>query len=196
MPRSRSRPKKHSKSNRVSVKSNHKKIPRPSAFDRSKLDYDPKETQFANYQKLGLLYDANQIGAERKHIKGFKPRVKGPSAEPAAPGDVHQLELEVPEGLKTVKKVPEGEHKVLSALIERHGDDYTAMARDMKLNAYQHTAAHLRRRIAKMQSEDAEEAAEAAAAVALGKQAPPPRLRKKITKNPNKAFSKKSMNFT
>ena len=105
MPRSRSRPKKHSKSNRVSVKRNHKKIPRPSAFDRSKLDYDPKETQFANYQKLGLLYDANQIGAERKQIKGFKPRVKGPSAEPAAPGDVHQLELEVPEGLKTVKKV-------------------------------------------------------------------------------------------
>ena len=197
MPRSRSRPKKHSKAAKTSQgKRDPRKIPRPSAFDRSKLGYDPKATQFANYQKLGLLVDSNQIGAERKHIKGFKPRVKGPCADPAPSGSVHQLELEVPEGLKTIKKVPEGEHKVLSALIERHGDDYTAMARDMKLNTYQHTAAHLRRRIAKMRSEDAEEAAVAAAAVALGKQAPPPRLRKKITKNPNKAFSKKSMNFT
>lgn len=197
MPRSTSSNRKHSKSARVTQpKRDPRKINKPSVFDNSKLDYDPTKTQFENYERLGLLVDCNQIGAERKQIKGFKPRVKGPCAEPAPPGSVHQLELEVPEGLKTIKKVPEGEHKVLSALIERHGDDHSAMARDMKLNAYQHTAAHLRRRIAKMREEDAEEVAEAAAAVALGKQAPPPRLRKKITKDPNKAFSKKSRNFT
>ena len=57
MPRSRSRPKKHSKAAKTSQgKRDPRKIPRPSAFDRSKLGYDPA-TQFANYQKLGLLAD-------------------------------------------------------------------------------------------------------------------------------------------
>ena len=47
-----------------------------------------------------------------------------------------------------------------------------------------------------MHEEDAEDAEEAAAAVAQGQEAPPPRLRKKITKDPNPAFRKGSRNFT
>jgi len=92
--------------------------------------------------------------------------------------------------------VPLGERQVLLKLEERYGDDCSAMARDMRLNALQHTAAHLRRRIEKMHAEDAEEAEEAAVDVAAGKAPPPPRLRAKQTRDPNPAFKNRSRNFT
>ena len=47
--------------------------------------------------------------------------------------------------------------KVLRQLVAKHGGDHTAMARDMRLNTHQHTAAHLRKRIGKMVEEDAAE---------------------------------------
>mgnify|MGYP001974692772 CR=1 FL=1 len=50
--------------------------------------------------------------------------------------------------LKTVRRVPDGERAVLRKLLARHADDFDAMARDGRLNQYQHTAAHLRRRAA------------------------------------------------
>ncbi len=171
----------------------------------SELEYKQGETQFANYARLGLLADANQIGAVRGgkggRTTGFKPRVKDPQAvAAAAAADAggsapHHREIEMPPALKTIRKLPEGERTVLRKLIARHGDDFAAMARDAKLNALQHTAAHLRRRVAKMREEDEEDAADAADAVARGEAPPPPRLRHKKTKHPNKAFAKGSKHF-
>ena len=175
-----------------------RKTPKSERFQNSALTYDEKTTQFANYERLGLMADANQIGANtnKLHVTGFNPRVKGDRIGSAASSSdqPHPLELEVPEGLKTVRKVPDGERKVLLALMAAHGESYSAMARDMRLNALQHTAAHLRRRIAKMLEEDQEDA-EAAEAAATGSSMPPHRLQPKSTKDPNKAFSKKSMHF-
>jgi hypothetical protein len=110
----------------------------------SALEYDPKQTQFANYKELGLLADANQIGVTRNsrvQVTGFNPRVKGASAAPRPAEETHPLELEVPEGAVTVRRVPPGEVQVLRKLIERHGDDYAAMARD-KHNTHQASATH------------------------------------------------------
>ena len=92
-------------------------------------------------------------------------------------------------------KVPLGECKVLLKLIEAHGDDYTAMARDMRRNQLQHTAAHLRKRIAKMHEEDVEDLAERAAAAQKGAPMPPDRFARKRTGDPNNAFHKRSRNF-
>jgi hypothetical protein len=195
MPRSRTSHKRNPHKVKIKTKPRSQKIAKPSVFDHSVLDYDPTKSQFSNYKKLGLLADANQIGAARNTITGFKPRVQGPMADPAPEGFEHPLRAEVPVGRKVIRQVPEGEQKVLRALIARHAEDYAAMARDMKVNTYQHTAAHLRKRIRKMLQEDAEEAALVEAAVAQGEPAPPPRIRKKLTNQPNRAFSKKSMNF-
>ena len=195
MPRSRSRPKKNPHRLRNRTKPKSQKIAKPSVFDNSVLSYDPKSSQYENYKRLGLLADVNQIGAVRDTITGFKPRKQGPCAEPAPEGFEHPLKAEVPEGKKEIRQVPEGEQKVLRALMAKHGEDHAAMARDMKINTYQQTAAHLRRRIAKMLQEDAQEEAEQEAAVAKGGDAPLPRIQKKLTKLPNRAFSKKSMNF-
>ena len=144
-------------------------------------------SQFANYQSLGLLADANQIGANSASFRGFKPRVKGPSAAAADRSEPHPLELEVPEGKKTIRKVPLGERQVLLALVARHGDDCAAMARDIRLNTFQHTATHLRRRIEKMREEDEEET--------VGTGEVPQRLLAKRTRDPNNAFKKRSRNF-
>ena len=177
-------------------------------FDRSSLTYDTSESQFANYARLGLLVDANQIGAKLDTVVGFKPRVKGlPRRAPTAAGPSgvvtagdapHPLEAEVPPALKTVKRVPDGERAVLLKLLARHADDFDAMARDGRLNQYQHTAAHLRRRVAKLALDDADAAAAAADAGRAPPAADEPRATglRKLTRDPNPAFRKRSMHFT
>jgi len=195
MPRSRARPKQSKTHVKVKVKTKRVSKAQPNFFTNSALSYDRTRTQFANYKSMGLQVDSNQIGAERKTIRGFKPRVKGPTVEPLPADQLHPLELEVGEALKTYKSVPPGERQILNKLIARHGDDLTAMARDTRLNQYQHTASHLRHRIEKMRAEDEEDANAAAAAAATEAPVPAPRHCKKITKIPNNAFKSRSTNF-
>ena len=97
MPRSVTRPKKSPhRVKQKATKPKHQKVARPNVFDHSVLDYDPSETQFSNYKQLGLLADANTIGAARSTITGFKPRNLGqPCADPTPEGGVHPLKNEV-----------------------------------------------------------------------------------------------------
>lgn len=202
MPRSAKRPKRKATRVTVSAKPKSRAAGAAPGFQSSSLEWEKGGSQFANYARLGLLADANQIGRVKGGAKGrttgFKPRVKDPNATlsgPDGPAEPHQLEIEMPPALKTVRKVPEGERSVLGRLVAVHADDFAAMARDGRLNQMQHTASHLRKRVAKMREEDAEDGAVAAAALASGKAAPPPRLRKKITKDPNPAFRNDSRHF-
>ena len=168
------------------------------SFQNSSLEYEAGASQFSNFARLGLLADANQIGREKGRITGFNPRVKDPVAVlsgPDGPSEPHPLEVEMAPALKTVRKVPAGERAVLAKLLAAHGDDYAAMARDGRRNALQHTAAHLRRRIEKMREEDAEDLEVNQEHIAKGMPPPPPRLRRKLTKDPNPAFKKRSKNF-
>ena len=196
MPRSRSSNRRKAGHIKVKQKPKSREVPKTSRFQNSSLEYDEKATQFANYQRLGLLYDANQIGAVRDKITGFKPRVKGSFPEPSSSSDLHTLEVEMPEALKTVRRVPPGEVKVLRKLIEKHGEDHKAMARDMRLNTLQHTAAHLRARIVKLRLDDEEEAAAIEAAKEADLPVPEARGKRKLTKDPNVAFKKRAMNFS
>ena len=88
MPRSRARPKRAKSRPKVRQRSKGKKTVLPSEnsgaiTNSSHLSkYDVSKSQYENYKDLGLLADANQIGAVRGSIRGFKPRLKGPTAEP------------------------------------------------------------------------------------------------------------------
>ena len=200
MPRSQSRPKQKKSHHTIKQKPKNLKVEKAHYFSttRSALSYDVKKSQFQNYSELGLLVDANQIGAAHDTIRGFKPRVKGPCRVTTADEDSnepHPLELEVGEAAVTVRMVPDGECKMLRALLARHDDNYAVMARDMRINSHQHTAAHLRRRIMKMREQDAEDAAARDAAVVAETTAPKQRFRRKATKDPNPAFKKRSKNF-
>jgi nucleolar protein 16 len=200
MPRSRARPKRNAKATKVRVKPRASKVSKPSGFlaNSKVLKYDVARSHYQNFEKFGLLADANQIGAVRDSIRGFKPRLKGPSASSGAADPAtthHPLEDEVPEAAITYRQIPEGEHKVLTALMASHGEDYGAMARDMRLNQYQHTAAHLRHRIAKMRTEQEMDAEEAVEAEREGAKPPQKRRVKKVTYDPNPLFKKRSKHF-
>jgi hypothetical protein len=200
MPRSAKRPKQKKGHIKVSQKPRSRQAGKAQGLQASSLSYEQGVSQFANYARLGLLADSNQIGRVKGGAKGrttgFKPRVKDPNATlTEGPSELHTLEIEMPPALKTVRKVPQGERDVLCKLLAKHGTNHAAMARDGRLNQMQHTAAHLRRRIETMQAEDAEDAAAVAASLAQGKAAPPRRLRKKITKDPNPAFKRLSKHF-
>eukprot|EP00965_Chrysotila_dentata_P233287 6199506-Pleurochrysis_carterae.AAC.1 len=196
MPRSRARPHRSKTIVKVKVKARKPKLSAPQFFEKSALSYDAKASQFKNYKNMALMVDANQIGAERDKIRGFKPRVKVPVAASTDESCVHPLDLEVPEAIPTVRQVPHGEAAVLSALIAKHGDDYTAMARDMRLNKYQHTAAHLRHRIEKLNKQKEKDETAAKEAEAAGAPAPAPRYAiTRRRKNPNRAFQKRSTHF-
>mmetsp|Transcript_9881 Transcript_9881/g.31723 ORF Transcript_9881/g.31723 Transcript_9881/m.31723 type:complete len:201 (+) Transcript_9881:41-643(+) len=199
MPRSRARPKRAKSRPKVRQRSKGKKTVLPSEnsgaiTNSSHLSkYDVSKSQYENYKDLGLLADANQIGAVRGSIRGFKPRLKGPTAEPTGE-EHHPLEDEVAPSVPTCRPVPAGERKVLQDLVSRHGDDYAAMERDMRLNTHQKTAPQLRRRIAKMRDEDSAAALAASEAEAAGAAAPV-RQKRKRTKNPNRAFKRRSTHF-
>ncbi|KAL1504850.1 hypothetical protein AB1Y20_008621 [Prymnesium parvum] len=199
MPRAKTRPKQRRGIVKVRVKPQRKKAGAAQGLQASQITYDPSQTQFANYKAAGLLADSNQIGrsTDKNRVTGYTPRVKGPSAELSHdPSIQHPLELEMPLGEKTIRKVPPGECAVLRKLLDKHGEDYTAMSRDTRINTHQHTASHLRKRIQKMIQEDEQEAAAVTAAKHAGERIPRLRGERKISKLPNKAFKRSSTNFT
>ncbi|KAL3894795.1 MAG: hypothetical protein SGPRY_013708, partial [Prymnesium sp.] len=106
MPRARTRPKQRRGVVKVRLKPRKTKAGAAQGLQNSALDYDPSQSQFANYKAAGLLADSNQIGSEkdRNRVSGFNPRVKGPRAALSSGETIHQLELEVPEGRKTIRK--------------------------------------------------------------------------------------------
>ena len=118
MPRARTRPKQRRGVVKQRIKPRITKATAAQGLQASAVRFDPSKTQFANYAEAGLLADSNQIGVSRDRnlVTGFNPRVKGRSAEPRPVDATHALELEVPEGEQTIRKVPPGECQVLRTL--------------------------------------------------------------------------------
>ena len=81
----------------------------------------------------------------------------GIRAKPAGTEVVAQLQDEAAKPEKKYKrKQPEGEKAFVRELVEKYGDDYAAMARDMKINYMQRSEGDLKRRIKKWR-EDGDE---------------------------------------
>ena len=64
-----------------------------------------------------------------------------------------KLPLEVGEEVKDPRRLSENERVLAGKLIAKHGDDYDAMAKDRRLNTYQHTHGKLKRLCDKHKSE-------------------------------------------
>ncbi|KAL1924571.1 uncharacterized protein VTP21DRAFT_4225 [Calcarisporiella thermophila] len=62
---------------------------------------------------------------------------------------VRALEERASNAVKTERHQSEGEQKWVQSLIDKYGDDYEAMFRDIKMNKYQQTASQLRKRCEK-----------------------------------------------
>lgn len=73
--------------------------------------------------------------------------------EPKAPlkdAVVGAMEAEARDIIKLQRHASEQEGKVLGDLLRKHGRDYSAMSRDIKLNRYQLSAGQLRKRIERL----------------------------------------------
>ncbi|RIA96622.1 ribosome biogenesis protein Nop16 [Glomus cerebriforme] len=68
---------------------------------------------------------------------------------PAKTDIVKALEAQAMNAYKYEVHQPEGEKRFIEELIQKYGDDYDAMFRDMRLNIYQHTAAQLKKKCQK-----------------------------------------------
>jgi nucleolar protein 16 len=68
---------------------------------------------------------------------------------PAKTDVVKALEVQAMNVCKHESHQSEGEKRFIVELIQKYGDDYDAMFRDIKLNIYQHTAAQLKRKCQK-----------------------------------------------
>lgn len=74
---------------------------------------------------------------------------------------VKKLEEEASWGVKRERLQSEREEDWIARLVNKYGDDYVRMARDMKLNPFQQTVGDLKKRVAKWKKLQAKAAAEA-----------------------------------
>lgn len=87
-----------------------------------------------------------EMGEEGEEFQGF-----GGEREPKEKNEiVRQLEAQASmEAEKTPRKQSEREREWIERLAAKHGDDFERMARDMRLNPMQQTAADIRKRVGK-----------------------------------------------
>lgn len=109
-------------------------VPKLASID---LAWSSGKTLKQNYEEMGVLLDVNKIGkpssADGK-VKGYLvDDLDAIKALPRAPSYV-------------VRSMGVNERDIMRRLLDKHDDDFGAMARDIKINIYQKTAAELRRR--------------------------------------------------
>lgn len=95
-----------------------------------KENWDDKKSLNANYSKIGISTDPNKaVNNNPVNEEVFNQEL-----------EYLKTQLEAFEEEK-VKRVffAKKERKYWARLIEKYGDDYKAMAKDIKLNNYQHT---------------------------------------------------------
>ncbi len=101
-----------------------------------KKNWENKRTINQNFSSLGLIADPNEISVNKVEIH-----------QPTAVVQTLIEESKVSdEPVRGEFFMTDEEQLYISACIEKHGDDYTKMFRDTKLNFKQHTKTHLQKR--------------------------------------------------
>mmetsp|Transcript_66280 Transcript_66280/g.156530 ORF Transcript_66280/g.156530 Transcript_66280/m.156530 type:complete len:156 (+) Transcript_66280:3-470(+) len=101
--------------------------------------WNPRKTMRQNYAALGL---ASTMEETTETASSKRPR------------EIHTDYVEKAEVLAANPAPPRitvapGEHEFASRCLAKHGENYVAMAKDTKLNIYQHTPAQIRKKIEK-----------------------------------------------
>jgi len=127
---------------------NHKrgdmKVSETIANSIVKEAWDKNSTMKQNFVKLGLVQNPN-VGLHKKKNKN-----RGQSID-VDTSVVPKLEAALKAHVPTARFAAGGEIRFVQELVEKHGEDYVAMARDHKLNVYQHTPKQIKRKILKVQ---------------------------------------------
>lgn len=111
-----------------------------------KKHWDPNKSALANMQSIGLLSHVNSKPTTTTTID--EPEQPQSSATTTTKEIVELFDIPESDSLvKNQKKLPLGTNDqiYIAKCMTKHGDDYHAMARDIKLNEMQHTEHQLRK---------------------------------------------------
>eukprot|EP00040_Diaphanoeca_grandis_P038934 m.257736 g.257736 ORF g.257736 m.257736 type:complete len:188 (-) comp35648_c0_seq1:143-706(-) len=104
--------------------------------------WDKHITMKKNFDKLGIVQNPNVRAQSKKNKKKSNKLV--------ATSIVPELEAAVASHVATPRFAAAGEMRFVQELTDKHGEDYVAMARDHKLNVYQHTPKQIERKVHKV----------------------------------------------
>mmetsp|Transcript_45535 Transcript_45535/g.114573 ORF Transcript_45535/g.114573 Transcript_45535/m.114573 type:complete len:195 (+) Transcript_45535:100-684(+) len=107
----------------------HRTAALPYQDETVRLTWDKNRTLKQNFRAMGLASDANSVVRE---------------GAPSAPKPMIDLKVPIAKP-KPPPKLTRNEQWYCRDLIRKYGDDYLAMARDIKLNNYQHTPKKLKK---------------------------------------------------
>lgn len=119
----------------------HKNLRKVAASSGSKLidaQWDKCATVQQNYARLGLVGNANWNQRQIDERMSVVPEEQKERIDFAPV---------IGEDETSVKTIPPGELRLLEELVAKHGVDCGAMARDIKVNVYQHSAKQLFRKV-------------------------------------------------
>nr|CAG8505592.1 13819_t:CDS:2 [Entrophospora candida] len=125
--------------------------------DRGKIEYDDnnnkEELKKVLGPNVGIIERDDEgnivnviIGEDEDENEVFDKKIQ---PEPAKTEIVKALEEEASKVFKHEKYQSGGEIEFVKKLIERYGEDYDAMFKDIKLNVYQHTKKQLKKKCEK-----------------------------------------------
>jgi nucleolar protein 16 len=152
---------------RVLIRPNRKQAKKNLVRDRLSVNnkivekyWDHEKTLKENFSALGLVADPNADALKTRKSKVLKDRASAAAGgaqqleEDTAPVEPTPVILDLEERARQLNVAYKayastGECQFCKALIDKYDDNYEAMARDMKINVYQHPAGLLRRKIVK-----------------------------------------------
>mmetsp|Transcript_1653 Transcript_1653/g.5874 ORF Transcript_1653/g.5874 Transcript_1653/m.5874 type:complete len:200 (+) Transcript_1653:38-637(+) len=115
----------------VTIRRKVKKMRRLNYHDQQvAASWDLKRTLRQNYAAIGLRSDPNAWNDEQDlEVPEDAPELVPPKEKP-----------------KRAPRLTHGEVTYFAALIDKYGDDYRKMSRDIKLNYYQHSKGQLKKK--------------------------------------------------
>ncbi|CAL8103942.1 unnamed protein product [Orchesella dallaii] len=148
--------------NRKRLDKKMKKLPKINC-DAVREAWDDKISTTQNLQAMGLVADANahkefRIPSGKEQMGGVAPRSTLKNSGDDVVAKVHvadTLQLQAREGYQKKKEsthpLPPEMYRKLCKLMDKHGEDFEAMAKD-HTNYYQETAAQLKKQIERLKN--------------------------------------------
>lgn len=121
------------------------------AHETIRSTWNSRLTPGNNLKKIGLQATVNHIAKIRG---GRKISIPVQAIPKDAEAEIRELEKEASREERRNLVVHPGERRALEGMIKRHGEDWIAMSRDIKLNYLQWTANQLRKKVERMRAID------------------------------------------
>ncbi|EKX43107.1 hypothetical protein GUITHDRAFT_140689 [Guillardia theta CCMP2712] len=110
-----------------------------------------KDTVRSNYEKMGLAAELNSDASIATCLSTREGLIRGKksSSLSLSSGQIQEMRARVENAAPSRLFMFEGDQEFVEALQKKYGNDYERMAKDRKLNRFQHTPGQIRRKVEK-----------------------------------------------